>query len=168
MKHQHPISKHQTTVKFQTPGCVVNSACGPGGWWLKFVWCLEIGFWCLSPGQNVIEDRATGLTAPVIQITESQALALVSFPFQSSTNRRSSELERIARKLDRHVSEFIGGWPWRPFHHTLGISGYEACFNHPDEIFFALSLALPVLSSNTAAKAKVFLVQRLAELPPYS
>ncbi len=77
-------------------------------------------------------------------------------------------MERIARKLDRHVSEFTGGWPWMPFHHTLGISGYEAGFNHPDEMFYALSLALPVLSSNTAGKAKVFLAQRLAESPPYS
>ncbi len=121
-----------------------------------------------SPGQNVIEDRGNGLTAPAIQISESQTLALISRPFHSSTNRRSPELERVARKLERHVNEFIDGWPWVPFHHTLGISGYEAYFHHPDEMFFALSLALPVLSSNTAGKAKVFLAQRLSELPPYS
>jgi hypothetical protein len=167
-KLQHPISKHQTTAKSQTPGRVVNSAGGPGSWWLKFVWCLEIGFWCLSPGQNIIEDRAIGLTAPAIQISESQALVLVSFPFQSSTNRRSAEMERIARKLDRHVGEFIDGWPWMPFQHTLGISGYETYFNHPDEMFYALSLALPVLPTNAALKTKNFLAQRLAESPPFS
>jgi hypothetical protein len=122
----------------------------------------------LMHGQNVIEDRATGPTAPAIQITEAQALAFISRPFQTSTNRRSAELERVARKLDRHVSEFIDGWPWMPFHHTLGISGFEDYFNHPDEMFYALSLALPVLSSNTATKAKIFLAKRLLELPPYS
>jgi hypothetical protein len=119
-------------------------------------------------GQNVIEDRATGPTAPAIRITETQVLAFISRPFQTSTNRRSAEIERIARKLDRHVNEFIGGWPWMPFHHTLGISGYEAHFNHPDEMFYALSLSLPGLSTNTAEKTKVFLAERLAELPPYS
>ena len=118
--------------------------------------------------QNVVEDRATGLTAPPIQITESQTLALVHYSFQSSTNHRSAEQERIGRRLDRHVNEFIDGWPWMPFHHTLGISGYETSFNHPDEMFYALSLALPVLSTNTAAKVKTFLAQRLAELPPYT
>ncbi|HEY0552373.1 MAG TPA: hypothetical protein VGF13_22425 [Verrucomicrobiae bacterium] len=119
-------------------------------------------------GQNVIEDRATGPTVPAIPITEAQVLAFINRSFQTSTNRRSAEIERVARRLDRHVNEFMGGWPWMPFHHTLGISGYEACFNHPDEMFYALSLAAPVLSSNTSAGVKSFLAQRLAELPPYS
>jgi hypothetical protein len=134
--------------------------------WLV-LFCAALGFAALH-GQNVIEDRATGPTVPAIQITEAQALAFIDRSFQSSTNRRSAELEHVARKLDRHVSEFIDGWPWMPFHHTLGISGYEVYFNHPAEMFYALSLALPVLSSNTAAKTKLFLAQRLAELPPYA
>jgi hypothetical protein len=131
--------------------------------------CAALGMAVLAlHGQNVIEDRATGPAVPATQITEAQVIAFISRSFQTTTNRRSAEIERVARKLDRHVNEFMGGWPWMPFHHTLGISGYEACFNHPDEMFYALSLALPVLSSNTSARVKAFLAQRLAELPPYS
>lgn len=118
--------------------------------------------------QNVIEDRGIGITAPPIQITEAQTLALINRGSAPLATRRSAEAERIARKLDRHVNEFLDGWPWIPFHHTLGISGYEVYFNHPDEMFYALSRALPFLSTNTAARAKAFLAKELDETPPYS
>jgi hypothetical protein len=74
----------------------------------------------------------------------------------------------VAAKLDRHVTELLNGAPWMPFHHTLGISGYEVDFNHPDEMFYALSLALPFLPTNTAADLQMFLSKQLTELPPYS
>jgi hypothetical protein len=128
---------------------------------------------CLFPSaiaQNVIEDRAAGPIAPAIQISEAQTLKLIKqpgpYPARSSTG--NAESRRIAMKLDRHVNELIDGWPWMPFHHTLGISGYEVYFNHPDEMFYALSLALPFLSTNTADKTKAFLAERLGTTPPYS
>ncbi len=119
-------------------------------------------------GQNVIEDRGTGKTAPPIEITEAQSVALIDRGVRPLVPPRGSEAHRIAAKLDQHVNEFLDGWPWMPFHHTLGISGYETYFNHPDEMFYALSLALPFLSSNTAEKTKAFLAGKLDTTPPYS
>lgn len=123
---------------------------------------------CATGAQNVIEDRATGPVAPPIQITEAQTLMLANYAPPPARPRRSAEAQRIARKLDRHVIEFLDGAPWMPFQHTLGISGYEVYFNHPDEMLYALSLALPFLSTNTAARTKAFLAAKLFELPPYS
>jgi hypothetical protein len=136
---------------------------------VRVAWALLIGFaGCANLGaQNVVEDRSRGPVAPPIQITEAQALAIVDFtaaPPRLSTNR---EARRIAAKLDRHVSEFLRGGPWMPFHHTLGISGYEVYFNHPDQMFYAVSLALPHLPPATAAHARTFLAAQLNERPPY-
>ena len=121
------------------------------------------------PAQNIVEDRAVGPTASPIRVGETQLLALVNYtnapPVLSKL--RGTEAVRIARKLDRHVVEFLDGAPWMPLHHTLGISGYEVCFDHPSEMFYALSLALPYLSTNTAGRAKSFLADQLAQVPPY-
>ena len=128
-----------------------------------------LSLWLLAThAQNVIEDRGVGLTAPAIEITEAQTLALIKRAFSPSSNRRNAEAQRIARKLDRHVNEFLDGWPWMPFQQTLGISGYEVYFDHPDEMFYALSLALPFLSTNTAARTKTFLATQLRDSAPYS
>ena len=48
------------------------------------------------------------------------------------------------------MAAFVEGYPWKAFHNTLGISGYEAYFNHPDEMVYALSIALPQLDADTA------------------
>jgi hypothetical protein len=55
-----------------------------------------------------------------------------------------------------------------PFHHTLGISGYETYFNHPDELFYALSIAVPYLPKPTANRLKNFLRAQLETSPPYA
>src|SRR4051812_38141826 len=88
--------------------------------------------------QNVIEDRGTGRTAAAIEISEAQTVELINRAFSPSGHRRNAEAQRIARKLEQHVNEFLDGWPWMPFQHTLGISGYEVYFNHPDEMSYAL------------------------------
>ena len=119
-------------------------------------------------GQNVIVDRATGPTAPATVISETQALALINRAPLAAALIRDAETLRMARKLERHVAEFVAGAPWKPFHHTLGISGYEVYFNHPDEMFYALSLALPFLEPGTAAQTRTFLAQQLAGWPPYA
>jgi hypothetical protein len=118
--------------------------------------------------QNVIQDRATGPTAPVVQFSEAQALFCIDHSERRGSAQRHAESERIGRKLDRHVNEFLAGAPWRPFHHTLGISGYEVAFHHPDEMFYALSLALPFLPTNTAVRTRSFLARQLLEIPPYA
>ena len=50
----------------------------------------------------------------------------------------------------------------------LGISGYEVYFDHPDEMFHGLSLALPCLSAGTARRVRDFLREELEKHPPYS
>jgi len=135
---------------------------------LKFLWILGFGFWSLVHGQNVIEDRATGPTAPPVRIAETQTLALIAKTWSPTPSKpRAGEAARIARKLDRHVSEFLDGALWMPFHHTLGISGYDVYFSHPDEMFYALSLALPFLPTNTAARTRALLAEQLEKTPPY-
>ncbi len=62
--------------------------------------------------------------------------------------------------------EYLQGAPWRPFHHTLGISGFETHFDHPDHEFYALALALPHLSLATAAVTKSYLAAQLESSPP--
>jgi hypothetical protein len=151
----------------------IVQACAIGIWRLVILWSLAPGCWNFDNAwaQNVIDDRASGPIAPSIQITDRQALDLVAAappPVVSATKIRNSETERIARKLDRHVNEFLDGAPWMPFHHTLGISGYETYFNHPDEMFYALSIALPFLPPQTASRTKAFLAKQLADIPPYS
>jgi hypothetical protein len=130
---------------------------------LVFCWLFAVH------SQNVIEDRAVGPTAPPIEMSEAQVIPLIE-----QTNRALSPAQpaplwkrRLATKLDRHVNEFIDGVPWMPFHHTLGISGYEVAFDHPDEMFYALALALPHLQTNTAARTRAFLTTQLEEHPPY-
>ena len=163
MKVLHPGSRHQRSSEQATFDV----------WNLTFLWSLLIGVWSISnaSAQNVIADRASGPIAPSIEISDKQVLELVaSAPAStvSTTGVRSAEMERIARKLDWHVDEFLQGAPWMPLHHTLGISGYETCFNHPDEMFYALSIALPFLPEATASKTKAYLAKQLSDTPPYS
>jgi hypothetical protein len=80
----------------------------------------------------------------------------------------SPQATRVAAKLDAHINEFLDGAPWMPFHHTLGISGYEVYFNHPDELFYALSIAVPCLPAPTAGRLRQFLKTQLDVSPPFA
>jgi hypothetical protein len=121
----------------------------------------------LSVGaQNVVEDANDGITASPIRLTAVQIEEIVRHA-PSFSAAKGEEAKRIAAKLERHVGEFLDGAPWMPFHHTLGISGYEVYFNHPAEMFYALSIAKPVLSKGTGERVKRFLAAQLRELPPY-
>src|SRR6185369_5339372 len=75
--------------------------------------------------QNIIEDGAVGKTAPPIQVTREQAEAVVRRAVDFSAWIKGKEAERVRAKLEKHVTELLAGAPWKPFHHTLGISGYE-------------------------------------------
>ena len=118
--------------------------------------------------QNVVDDNLAGHKAEPITLKAEDVKALVAETPDFAARADSPEARRVAAKLDAHVAEFIAGFPWKAFHNTLGISGYEAYFNHPDEMFYALSIALPSLKPETAAAARKFLAEQLAKNPPYA
>jgi hypothetical protein len=120
-----------------------------------------------SLAQNIIEDGDSGKTAPPISISSEQVETMVHRVADFSGAIHGAEAGRIREKLERHVTELLDGAPWKPFHHTLGISGYEAYFDHPDEMFYALAIALPQLS-DTADRTRSFLAAELASHPPYA
>lgn len=117
--------------------------------------------------QNIALDGRTGRTAPPMKLSPTEVEDVVAqTPVFRAT--RGREAERVAAKLDRHVRELLEGAPWMPFHHTLGISGYEVYFNHPAELFYSLSIALPLLPPDTANRVKKFLADQLERWPPYA
>lgn len=119
-------------------------------------------------GQNIIEDGDAGKTVPSIQITPEQANTVVRSTANFGAPARSEEAKRIRAKVEKHVTEMLEGAPWKPFHHTLGISGYEAYFDHPDELFHTLSIAVPQLSRDTAGGVRRLLARELEKHPPYA
>ncbi len=117
---------------------------------------IAIALWAL---QNLVEEGGTSRTLPPVVLTEKDLQPLLKSP---------AAVPSFNPKLDSHVSEFVDGFPWRPFHHTLGISGYETYFGHPDRVFLALSEALPHLKAETAPRVRAFLAAQLKILPPWA
>ena len=119
-------------------------------------------------GQNIVELTTTQFTANPVRLTDTEVSEfLFRAPDFRSVATSAPPVQRIAHKLDSHVAQFLDGAPWMPFHHTLGISGHEVYFDHPDELFLALSLAVPALDSATKTRLKAFLSAHLASNPPY-
>jgi hypothetical protein len=119
--------------------------------------------------QNVVSNGDAGPIAPPIHISTADALSVVDLaPARDPIRMEGAMASRIADQLEAHVREMVGGWPWMPFHHTHGISGYEAFFSHPDQLFLSLSFALPFLSAPTAETVQGFLRQQLSVCPPFS
>lgn len=138
-------------------------------------WPRRVAFWglcllvaCSVAAQNIVDENGGSLVAPPVEVPASEAARLADRVPRFASPLSDPEALRVARKLDAHVAEFLAGWPWMPFHHTLGISGYEAYFDRPDEMFFALALALPVLTPATAERARAFLAAQLTNAPPYA
>lgn len=123
------------------------------------------GFSRLASAQNVITTASVGPTLDPVTLTDADAEAAVAIP---EVPKRQLPSGRLADKLTRHVKELLDGWPWRPFHFTHGISGYEAFFAHPDELFYPLSLARPLLSDDLGKRVAAFLAERAKETPPYA
>jgi hypothetical protein len=117
-------------------------------------------------GQNVVDD-SDGKILERRMLTEEELAALLD----GAPPLRKPPAAPVAvpeqKKLEAAVVELMDGWPWRPFFHQLGISGAETHFDHPDEMFAAVSAALPWLSPQTAERAQTFLKQRLKEHVPY-
>ncbi len=85
-----------------------------------------------------------------------------------SANSTDVSIKRILQKLETHLEELLTGPDLLPFHNTLGISNHETYFDHPDETFYALSIAYPLVRSELKQKIKRRLANELAEWPPYA
>lgn len=117
--------------------------------------------------QNVINQSDPSQSLPAIEFNQQQIQALVKIPYPKTLNVDTQETKTVQNKLERHVSTFLQEGPWLPFYHTLGISGYEVYFTHPDEMVYALSLAYPFLTRSTQKKTAVFLSDLILHHPPY-
>jgi len=119
------------------------------------------------PAQNVVSQSFGDAVAPALKLAPGQIEEAISRTM-AAAGATDAAARRVAAKLDAHVREMIEDWPWLPFHHTLGISGHEAYFRHPDQLFSALALALPYLSADTASRARALLRSELDRCPPYA
>jgi hypothetical protein len=119
-----------------------------------------------AAAQNVVDGGSTVGVAEPVALAETALPAIVN-RVAVAGKPAGRAAERVAAKLDAHVAEFLAGRPWKAFHNTLGISGYEAYFSHPDRMYYSLALALPYLSPATAEKTRAFLAEQLKIAPPY-
>lgn len=120
-----------------------------------------------ASAQNIVEGTPLGGVSEPARLADADVAALVARAPALTRGEWDAETRRAAARLDAHVAELAAGHPWRPLHVTLGISGYSAEFGHPDELFLALSLALPYLSEPTAARTRELLAGLLKTHPPY-
>lgn len=119
------------------------------------------------PAQNVVDRGAATEVLPAETLPPDFAERLIVPINSGRVVLRDDASRRIVGKLDAHVRELIEGWPWRPLHHVLGISGFETYFDHPDELFHALTLAYDCLPPQSQARVARFLADRLADSPPF-
>ena len=118
--------------------------------------------------QNVVSSYPHTAMLEPITLSDKDLQRVIE---QAPARRRSAEGEdslRLRKKLENHVGQLVEAFPYKGFQHTLGISNYEIYFNHPDELFHALSTALPYLSLSLAHKTKALLKRELERHPPYS
>lgn len=64
------------------------------------------------------------------------------------------ETHELRTELNRGVRELLDGWPWAPFYLQMGIGSRDFYFAHPSYAVQALSLAIPHLSPELAARAR--------------
>lgn len=119
--------------------------------------------------QNIVSlfsDRR--FTANPVRLTDTDVSELFFRTPDFNQHSFSPAARRVAAKLEAHVLGFLDGAPWMPFQHTLGISGHEVSFAHPDEMFLTLAQALPFLSEAAATRVKNFLRTEASRIPPYA
>jgi hypothetical protein len=107
--------------------------------------------------QNVVEGQPAG------PIGKSQALPdnlVESLLVQRPSFKPTAPWQRA-------VDEWLKGHPWRPFQHTLGISGQERYFDHAADVFFALSLVKPD-KPETTQMIRAALLPWLETFPPFA
>ncbi|MDB6029892.1 MAG: Serine/threonine protein kinase related protein, partial [Verrucomicrobiales bacterium] len=128
---------------------------------------LLIFFFTKTFAQNIVDEASTNLAANPAKLTETDFSEFILVQ-ASHKMPASAKARRISEKLEKHAIEFLDGFPWKPFQHTIGISGYEVYFEHPAEVFYSLSLARPYLSPRTSGRAKSILSALLTNSPPWS
>jgi hypothetical protein len=119
----------------------------------------------LGPAQNIIDSTTFTDTADPIRLSATDLEQVLSNAPARIISLTSPAARQVAAELNCHVADLIAGWPWLPFHHTLGISGYESYFAHPDELVLVLALARPALEGTTLEAATNF-VRRLLDTDP--
>jgi hypothetical protein len=122
-----------------------------------------------TQAQNIVESNSTNLTANPVTLTGKDASECLFFAADFRRAALSiSKDEPLLARLNTHAAELLEGAPWMPMQHTLGISGYETYFDHPDEYFYALAIAAPFLQTNLAEKVKRLLDRMAVEAPPFA
>jgi len=127
--------------------------------------CLDIG-----RAQNIVAGNSAILPANPAKLTETDFSEFI-FSVPQLGNPFSNSLpasERVRERLTREVERWLSAPEWMPFHHTLGISGYETYFTHPDDLYYTLSLSLPWLPQAAAQRVKTRLKEGLSRFPPYA
>jgi hypothetical protein len=117
--------------------------------------------------QNIVPFERDGKITPPLRLTERRFDELISPAIRLGPVTNQVAAQPILDRLSRHVEQFLDGAPWMPFQQTLGISGYETTFAHPDDSFFALALASAVLPEPTARRLRAWFISMLAVAPPY-
>ena len=82
--------------------------------------------------QNIInansEVDSSALAANPAKLTETDFSEFIWQFADCEPGADQPEARRIIARLEAQVVKLIEGFPWMPFHHTLGISGYEVCY----------------------------------------
>jgi hypothetical protein len=119
-------------------------------------------------GQNVVDRGGEEATKPAKRILQGDIDRLLGEMPSFALPAKGERAQRVAAKLERHVADLVARHPHRPLHHTLGISGYETYFDHPNELFYALSIAARYLSPETRRRAFALLEKELIVHPPFA
>ena len=106
-----------------------------------------------AEAQNVV-NAETGPVRPAIRLSLSDVQRVLDHPLPAP--------KPLPAQASKFLDEVLHGGPWRPLHLTLGISGFETYFTHPDELFFVLSLLPP------SEPVREFLQADLKSHPPYA
>jgi hypothetical protein len=120
-----------------------------------------------AAGQNVLSDATAGPVLEPVRLDLADAARMVD-ELPEPAAGGDGERRRVLRvRLNDGVREWLEGHPWAPFQHTIGISGHEWYFDHPADVFHALSVALPELDNDLAARVREVLMNELAVAPPW-
>ena len=82
--------------------------------------------------QNIIDANSevdsSALAANPAKLTETDFSEFIWQFADYEPGPDRPEVHRILAPLEAQVVKLSEGLPWMPFHHTLGISGYEVCY----------------------------------------
>ena len=82
--------------------------------------------------QNIIDGNSevdsSALAANPAKLTETDFSEFIWQFAAGEPGADQPETRRILARLEAQVVKLSEGFPWMPFHRTLGISGYEVCY----------------------------------------